>query len=127
MSQRLFNQIVGWLALLKGISVAYYWITGIPVVIFSGPVAGWLMVAVIIISLLYAYWAFTVKGKGQKLFDQVFGVVCGIGALVFFYYLFFSVKIMLGNWIFPTWLLLVTTAVVLYLFYVSFELAKKAK
>jgi divalent metal cation (Fe/Co/Zn/Cd) transporter len=127
MSQKLFNQIVGWLALLKGISVAYYWIAGIPVVVSSGPIAAWLMVAVIVISLLYAYWAFTVKRKGQKLFDQVFGVMCGIGALVFFYYLFSNAKIMLGNWVFPTWLLLVAMAIVLYLFYVSFKLAKKAK
>jgi len=127
MSQKLFNKIVGWLALLKGVSVAYYWIAGIPVVIFSDPIAGWLMIAVIVISLAYAYWAFTVKKKGQKFFDQIFGVVCGLGALVFFYYLFFNVKIMLGSQVFPTWLLLVATAIDLYLLYYSFALAKKAK
>jgi hypothetical protein len=127
MSQKPFNKIVGWLALLKGISVLYYWIAGIPVVIFSGPIASWLMIAVILISLAYAYWAFTVKRKGQKLFDQVFGVICGLGALVFFYYLFFNVKIMLGNYVFPIWLLLIALVVDLYLLYYSFALAKKAK
>jgi CDP-diglyceride synthetase len=127
MSQKLFNKIVGWLALLKGISVAYYWVAGIPVVILSGPIATWLMVTVIIVSLLYAYWAFTIKKKGQKLFDQVFGTVCGLGALIFFYYLFSNVKIMLGNYVFPIWLLLIALAVDLYLLYYSFALVKKEK
>jgi hypothetical protein len=53
--------------------------------------------------------------------------VCGLGALVFFYYLFFNVKMMIGSQVFPTWLLLVATVVDLYLLYYSFALAKKSK
>ena len=127
MSQKLFNKVVGILALLKAVSVGYYWITGATVVAFLCDVPGWLMLTVIIISLAYAYWAFTVKKNSQKFFDQIFGVLCIFGAIVFLYYLLFNVKLMIGSQIYPTWLLVITAVLDLYLLYYSFALAKNAK
>lgn len=129
-SQKLFNKIVGWLVLLKAVSVGYYWIMGLTVVAFFGRVSGLTMLTVIVICLAYAYWAFTVSKKQkfltQKLFNQIFGTLCGLDAIVSFYYLFFNVKMVLGNQVFPTWPLLIITAIDIYFFYAAFNLVKKA-
>lgn len=134
MSQKLFNKVVGILVLIKAIMVTYYWLTDIRVVTLFGPVAGWIEILVVILCLGIVYIAFTmnekqkyITQKTQKLFDQFLGVLSGLDALTGAYYLLFSVHILLGNWVFPNWLMVIIMAVDIYMFYAAFSLANKIK
>jgi hypothetical protein len=131
MSQKLFNQIIGVLFSIKAFVVFYYLLMGIKVTAFFGVTPGWLSILVIVLSICFAYIAFSLTNKQkpvlQKLFDRFFGILCALDALVSLYYLSFGVKMMLGNQVFPIWLLVVITMVDIYLFYTAFSLAKKIK
>jgi len=128
MSQKFFNHVVGILFIFKAITVGYYLLTGIRVVAFFGEVAGWVEALVIIFCLGYAFLAFEMKKKQyvpQKIFNRVFGILSGLDALISLYYLIFSVQMVLGNQVFPSWLLVFITMLDIYLFYTAFSLAKK--
>ena len=131
MTQKLFNRLIGILFLIKALTVGYYWLNGITVAAFFGVVSDWVMAIVVIFSVGFAYLAFTIENNKkyirQKLFNQIFGTLSGIDALVSLYYLLFNVKIILGNQTFPDWLMIIVAILDLYLFYTAFNLVKIRK